>query len=253
MVSDNANTNVGIDPKSPQAAELRTALARKSLHPASEWLYGFLATQRPTTPASALASTASFRLLAGDITTTIAASAPRLPQDIHNVAVPERRLPPGDVIVQVLDVEDIGRSRWEQIEAIEAIERGEGQRGRTLFRVGVTENEDGQAQINTSSGASTTSKGPHKLLLQDAAGMKAYGIELLPVEGLSLSMAMGAKMALKGCRVARGVILLEPATTSWHGGKIEALHLTWIAAKKERLVAAIEMQSATAQERENYG
>jgi RecQ-mediated genome instability protein 1 len=237
---------VGIEPDGPLAADLKAALARKGLYPSTEWLRTFLATQRPTTPISALASTASFRILAGDITCILSrANTPAFPPDIHTVTVKERSLPAGAMVVQILDIEDMGRSRWEQIEAIEAIERGEGTKGRQIIRVGMTE-ENGQEAIaaispsNTVSGVNDPSKGPHKVLLQDAAGSTAYGIELKRVEGLGLNMSIGAKLLLKGCPVGRGVILLEPTTVSWLGGKIDAIHQGWMAGKKQRLLAAIE-------------
>lgn len=239
----------GVDLSSTLATECRNALACKSLHPSPEWLRAFLATQRPTTPVSALASTATFRILAGDITTILSpALTPVLPRDIHRADIKERKLPSNDIVVQILDIEDLGRSRWEQIEAIAAIERGEGTKGRQIIRVGV--NEDGGQELvgppdAAASAMSMTAepKGPHKILVQDIEGTTAYGIEFRPIEALGLAMPMGGKLILKGCTIARGVILLEPTTIVSMGGKIEALHQQWISGKKERLSNAIHSQS----------
>ena len=137
-------------------------------------------------------------------------------------------------MVQVLDIEDMSKSRWQQIEAIEALERGEGTKGREIVRVVPTEEGDDLDAGSNKSG------GPHKLLLQDAKGARAYGIELRNVEGVTLSMNIGSKIALKNITIARGVILLEPATTTLLGGKIEALHKHWKENRKSDLKAAIE-------------
>lgn len=40
-----------------------------------------------------------------------------------------------DIHVQVLDIENLSRSRWEQVEELEALERGEGTRGREIIRL----------------------------------------------------------------------------------------------------------------------
>ncbi|KAL9122006.1 MAG: hypothetical protein Q9187_001443 [Circinaria calcarea] len=128
----------------------------------------------------------------------------------------------------------MSKSRWQQIEAIEALERGEGTKGREIVRVVPTEDGDDPSQVSNMSG------GPHKLLLQDSRGARAYGIELRNVAGMSLSMSIGSKISLKNVVVARGVILLEPATTSLLGGKIDTLHKNWKENRKADLRAAIE-------------
>lgn len=134
-----------------------------------------------------------------------------------------------------MDIEDIGCSRWSQIEAIEAAERGETTKGREIIRV--VPGEDGLA---TDTEATVAEKGgPHKLLLQDAKGARVYGFELSPVEGVGLNMSIGAKLVLKNVVVARGVILLEPATVSLLGGKVEAAHKLWKDGRKARLKASV--------------
>lgn len=147
-------------------------------------------------------------------------------------------------MVQVLNVEDMGKSRWEQIEAIEALERGEGTKGREIIRV--TAQEDGTEDPVTR--GLSMGGGPHKLLLQDTRGERVYGIELKTVEGVGVGMSIGCKIVLKGVTVARGVVLLEPRTTVMLGGKIEGLHKQWREGRKEELRKAIE-----ASEREGRG
>ena len=140
--------------------------------------------------------------------------------------------------MQALSVEDMSKSRWEQIEAIEALERGEGTKGREIIRVAAT--EEGEDENVAKDG------GPHKLALQDAKGTRIYGIELKGVEGVGLGMSMGCKMVLRNVVVARGVVLLEPGTTTVLGGKIEGLHKAWKEGRKAELKAAIEASERAA-------
>lgn len=217
------------------AAQISAQLtSTKCLTPTHNWLSAFMLTQKSTTPLPALTQTALFRLLVSDITTSLTTGATtRFPANMHDASVKERRLN-GPFVAQVLAVEDMSKSRWEQIEAIEAIERGEGTRGREIVRVApVEENEDVNANVNRNGG-------PHKLLLQDAQGYQVYGIELKSVEGVGLGMSIGCKILLKNITIARGVVLLEPGTTTLLGGKIEALHKAWKENRKAELNAAIE-------------
>ncbi|KAF2399990.1 hypothetical protein EJ06DRAFT_477970 [Trichodelitschia bisporula] len=211
----------------PLSTDLTAYLNSKSLTPTTAWLSTFLSTQRPNIPPAALRQTALFRLLASNITETLQPGPGSVfPRDIHDAAVPERRLQ-GPVVVQVVDVADIGRSRWAQVEALEALERGEGVRGREIVRVvpGETDGEGGEERW----------KGPHKLTLQDARGMCVYGVEVEGIEGVGMGMAMGVKMVLKDIVVARGVILLDPRGAAMLGGRMEGLHKVWKEDLKERL------------------
>ncbi|CAL8577861.1 hypothetical protein XPA_003673 [Xanthoria parietina] len=231
---------------STRSQQLTTHLATtKNLHPTQSWLTAFLSTQKPTTPLPALTQTALFRLLSSDITTSLASTLPQyiLPLDIHNVIVKESRVQ-GPVVVQLLGIEDMGKSRWEQVEAIEALERGEGTKGREIIRVAATEGDDDDGSSGAVVGKG--GGGPHKLSLQDARGTGVYGIELKGIEGVGLGMSIGCKMVLKNVPVARGVLLLEPANTTILGGKIEALHRAWKENRKAELKAAIEANERTA-------
>lgn len=226
---------------------LHSLQTSKHLHPSAQWIPTFLPTQKPTTPLNALVSTAAFRLLASDITTTLDPTTCCLPPDVQNVNAKERRLP-GPIVVQVLNVEDLGKSRWEQVEALEALERGEGTKVREVIRVAAptagTEAEEGEggggAALETAATAAAKSAGPHKLLLQDARGGVVYGFELGRVQGVSLGMNIGLKMELRNVVVARGLVLLEPKSVVLLGGKIEAAHKTWREGRKAQLLAAVE-------------
>ncbi|KAF2178023.1 RecQ mediated genome instability protein-like protein Rmi1 [Zopfia rhizophila CBS 207.26] len=222
--------------------DLKAHLNSRHLHPTPQWLASHLTTIRPNTPLPALKQTALFRLLASDI--TISLSPPPntvFPADILNARIQSRHVA-GPILCQVLDVEDIGHSRWSQAEAIEAKERGETTKGREIIRiVPVEAGADGEANVGASE-----SKGPHKLLLQDAKGMKVYALELRGIEGVGVGMSIGAKLVLRDVGIARGVVMLEPRGVQMLGGKIEALDKAWKDGRKERLMATARSREGAA-------
>ncbi|KAF8252832.1 hypothetical protein K440DRAFT_536084 [Wilcoxina mikolae CBS 423.85] len=117
-------------------------------------------------------------------------------------------------------------------------ERGETMRGREVIRIALGEND------NEGPGAGGEVRGGgrsmHKLLVEDAAGRRVWGFELTPVTGVKIGMNIGAKILLRGCTVARGVILMTAGTATVMGGKVEALHKAWIDGRKETLMSRIE-------------
>lgn len=236
--------------------DLTTHLTSRGLPPSPTWLTQTLLPslpQRPNTPLAATRQTALFRLLATDITTTAclahSPTANRLPADVATSGAAVREtVVPGPVAVQVLDVEDVGRSRWSQVEALEARERGEGTKGREIVRL-ADNAEDGNEPNGTArtataaAAAAADASGPHKLLLVDAAGTRVYGFELAPVQGVGIErMGIGAKLVLRNAVVARGVVLLEPRTTTCLGGKVEALDKPWREGRLARLKEAAKME-----------
>ncbi|KAL1968238.1 hypothetical protein VTN77DRAFT_2073 [Rasamsonia byssochlamydoides] len=240
---------------------IKAHLYSKSLVVSPTWLSNFLAStsqQQQRAPVPALTQTALFRILASNFTESLSTSTPSalLPANISDPAVKERRIS-GPVPVQVLDIEDIGSSLWSQVEAIERIERGETARGRQIVRnvnVGGDESNDLGAESSLSNPSRTgshtnaepgnsgnASNGPHRLVLQDAAGTKVIALELKPVEGIAIGkLPIGAKLVLKNTVVGRGMVLLTPETVTLLGGKIEAMDTAWRKARKESLLARIE-------------
>ncbi|RAQ42775.1 RecQ-mediated genome instability protein [Aspergillus flavus] len=228
-------------------------LNTKSLPVSAAWLNNFVAStaHQRNVPLSALAQTALFRILASDFRDSLSTRTPSslLPVDIFDPTVQERRLQ-GSIPVQVLDIEDIGTGLWSQVEAIERVERGEAIRGREIVRtINVDEDPEQSAEAtggNTASAQPETgnSNGPHRLVVQDAAGTKAVAIELKRVNGIALGkLPIGAKLVLRNATVARGMVLLTPESVTLLGGKIDSLDQTWKEGRKERLVARItEMQ-----------
>jgi RecQ-mediated genome instability protein 1 len=215
-------------------SEVTAHLVTKGLNPKPPWVSNFLASQRAGLPAAALKQTALFRLTASDIVSTLQLTpTSTFPEDVLDANVQERKVI-GPVPVQVLDVEDISRSRWSQVEAIVSEERGETTRGQEIIRVVPSEeNEAEGTQVSKTAG-------PHKLLLQDTNGTRIYGLEMSSIEGISIGMNIGTKLILKDITVARGVVLLEPQTVSVLGGKIEELHTRWKVERKSTLTAAAE-------------
>jgi RecQ-mediated genome instability protein 1 len=223
------------------AAELTHHLNGRHLYPTAAWMQSFLSATRPNTPLPAVKQTAGFRLLATDITTSLAPPAHSIfPHDILKGSVPSR-IVPGPVVCQVLDIEDIGNSRWSQVEAIEAKERGETTKGREIVRVVEQENDDPSAAV-----APIHSKGPFKLLLQDAKGLKIYAFDIRGIDGLNTNMSLGAKLLLRNVDVRRAAIMLEPGNVQILGGKLEALDKAWKEGRKERLVTAARAGGETA-------
>lgn len=180
-----------------------------------------------------------------------------------------------DVVVQVLDIEDVNRSKWEAVEELEALGRGEGTRGREVVRLPLGGDDDGGEEGvgegtqqlllgggqnqggqqaggggqggRAGSGAAAAAGGggsknsTHKLVVQDCKGQKVHAIELKRVERLVVGKTMiGEKILLKaGTIVARGVVLLDPAQCVVLGGKVEAWHRAWVEGRLARLREAV--------------
>jgi RecQ-mediated genome instability protein 1 len=216
-------------------------LNSRHLYPTAAWMQSFLTTTRPNTPLPALRQTVGFRLLATDITTSLNPPANAVfPHDILKGTIQSRSVA-GPVVCQILDIEDIGNSRWSQVEAIEAQERGEMTKGREIVRVVEQENDDPSAAVTP-----IHSKGPFKVLLQDAKGAKVYALDLRGIDGLNTNTAMGVKLILRSVDVRRAVIMLEPANVQILGGRLEALDKAWKEGRKERLMNAAKAGGETA-------
>ncbi|KAK5114741.1 hypothetical protein LTR62_002315 [Meristemomyces frigidus] len=212
------------------SAPIQVYLTSKGTPPSPDWLQSFLPTIKLNTPIIALQKTALFRILATDLTTSLdKSSLVLLPATATTPAFKEQTIR-GPLTVQVLDIEDIGHSRWSQVESIEAQERGETTKGREVIRV--VPDEEADAAINTTQPASP---GPHKLLLQDAAGTKIYAMELSSINGLNMQMTIGTKIVLRDVLVARGMLLLEGRTVQMLGGKVEVWEKKWREERKGRL------------------
>ncbi|KAM7220711.1 putative mediated genome instability protein rmi1 protein [Rhypophila decipiens] len=260
------------------ALQIQTALRSHSVPvPSQSWLLSLVQAQSPQATLGALIMTARTRILACDLTTpnlldSAYLSAHTFPIQITSPAatnINEIRLN-RDVVVQILDIENLNRSRWDQVEELESIERGEQTRGRQVIRLPTTNNDDedgdNQApdlgdtsetqQLNTQRTAGGTEgaiqavarererqarNATHKLVLQDAKGKKMFGLELKRIDRIMVgTTCIGEKLLLKtGTVVARGVLLLELGNCQILGGKVEAWHKEWTESRLARLREAV--------------
>lgn len=244
------------------ASQLRASIAAQCLPPASSsFLTTLVGSRTPPPPIASLLATAKARLLACDLTSgggsnsiLDAAATASFPADIDSARVEERALP-RDVHVQVVDVENLSLSRWEQVEELEAVARGERTRGREVVRLTDDDDDEGENAIRA---AGTQSRGGgatqqaataagaaknavHRLVLQDCKGKTVYAVEMKRIDRIGVGRtSIGEKMLLRaGTVVARGSVLLTPDKTVFLGGKVEAWHDAWMNGRLERLKAAV--------------
>jgi RecQ-mediated genome instability protein 1 len=228
----------------PTLQQLTTSLTSQGLPtPHPSFLQPILTSGlQKNTPLQGITATAKIRLLSADISLSsiLLPITPSFPQNIADVKTTSRKLD-RDIVVQVLDIEDLGKSKWEQIELLESERKGEMTKGREVIRV--VPNEDAQPSTASTQAIGTQAQaqgkeGPFKLLIQDCKGRKCYGFELknVPKIGYPPEMGIGCKILLrKGSQVARGVVLLEPERAIVLGGRIEGLDKAWREGREQRL------------------
>jgi RecQ-mediated genome instability protein 1 len=239
----------------PTLAQLTSSLTSLGLPtPHPSFLTPILANGlQKKTPLPGLVATAKLRLLCADFSLpSIIASnpaPPALPPNITDVQIVSRKLEK-DVVVQVLDVEDVGKSKWEQIELLESERKGETIKGREVIRV-VPADDAQPSSASTQAGGSQAAirqgyggkEGPFKLLMQDCNGQRIYGLELHKVQKVAYPpvMGIGCKILLKrGSQIARGMVLLEPDRTLVLGGQIKELDKAWREGWEQRLRDQVE-------------
>ncbi|KAI0433162.1 RecQ mediated genome instability protein Rmi1 [Xylaria sp. FL1042] len=252
-------------------AQIRSGLQSQGLPPPSvAWIQTAMPNRNPLPPLPALIATVKTRFLAADLTNPALFDppSPAFPSNPSNLEVKEVKLT-WDIPVQVLDIENLSKSKWEQVEELEAVARGEQTRGREIIRLptGSEEDEfavDGQAtQLATngverpafqSKGGSASSANianasskysTHRLVLQDCKGQKLYGLELKRIDRIGIgSLNIGEKIILKrGAILARGILLLDPTTCTILGGKVETWQKDWIEGRLARLREAVGADS----------
>jgi RecQ-mediated genome instability protein 1 len=194
-------------------------------------------------PLPNLQKTVLYRALNSDVTSSLLKTADSIFPDgleLDGQRPGDIQLSQSSIIVQVLVVDDIGRSTQDQLDELEREERGEmkvGGRGEVVRLADIVEDnqQDQQRRVPKQPDSAETSRGPHKLLLQDASGKCVWGVENAKITGIYVTMPRGSKILLCRPRANRGVILLEPASTRLLGGKIETLHQDWLSKRKETL------------------
>ncbi|KAI0398787.1 hypothetical protein F4802DRAFT_114868 [Xylaria palmicola] len=248
-------------------AQIRSALQSQGLPCLSvAWIKTAMPNRNPLPPLPALVATVKTRFLAADLTNPALfdSPSPAFPPNSSNPEVKEVKLT-WDIPVQVLDIENLSKSKWEQVEELEAIARGEQTKGREIIRLPTGDEEedfasDGYATASTAVGAerpglpsrggsarsataplAVTKAATHRLVLQDCKGQKLYGLELKRIDKIAIgTLTIGEKIILKrGAILARGMLLLDPATCTILGGKIEAWQRDWMAGRLARLREAV--------------
>lgn len=204
---------------------------------------------RPTPPLPALIATTKHRLLSTSLLTPslLSHSTHTLPPNFTNPAIKERRLD-YDIPVQVVDIRDMSKSLWDEIEGLEAERKGEMVRGREVIRVAPTQENDNVGSQAPNAGPNAVgngarSSGPFKLLLEDYKGNRIWGFEAKRMEGkigYAPVLWIGGKIMLKrGCIIARGMVLLGANDCVVLGGKVDGMHKTWTEGREERLRAEL--------------
>ncbi|KAI0506356.1 RecQ mediated genome instability protein Rmi1 [Xylaria bambusicola] len=251
------------------AAQIRSGLQSQGLpSPSISWIQSAMPNRSPLPPLPALIATVKTRFLAADLTNPALFDSPSLafPSNASNPEVKEVKLT-WDIPVQVLDIENLSKSKWEQVEELEAIARGEQTRGREIIRLptGNEEDEfslDGQATQTTNNGVersglrgasaasvntanAATKSSTHRLILQDCKGQKLYGLELKRIDKIGIgSLNIGEKIMLRrGAILARGTVLFDTTTCTILGGKVEAWQKDWIEGRLTRLREAVGADS----------
>ncbi|KAI0534197.1 RecQ mediated genome instability protein Rmi1 [Xylaria digitata] len=247
-------------------AQIRSGLQSQGLPPPSiAWIQTAMPNRTPLPPLPALIATVKTRFLAADLTNPALfdSPSPAFPSNASNPEIKEVKLT-WDIPVQVLDIENLSKSKWEQVEELEAIARGEQTRGREVIRLPTGNEEDefavdsqptqsingaerpgfqgrggSAASANTANAATKTST--HRLVLQDCKGQKVYGLELKRIDKISIgSLSIGEKIILKrGAILARGTLLLDAMTCTILGGKVEAWQKDWVEGRLARLREAV--------------
>ncbi|TGO32032.1 hypothetical protein BHYA_0363g00030 [Botrytis hyacinthi] len=209
-----------------------------------------------------LLATTRHRLLSTSLTTPnlLSPETHALPPSLSNPLVKETLLD-NDIPVQVLDIEDISRSKSDLLLDLEAERLGERTQGRSIIRL--ADESSSSSALDLGSSASTQllpnqtqnksspshSPGPFKLHLQDRTGATIYAFtSALPASsplqgkiGLPPKMNIGCKILLqRGTRVHRGMVRLEGNTCIVLGGRVEGLDRAWREGWEGRLRESIK-------------
>lgn len=196
----------------------------------------------------------------------LAAARNTIPAAIHNR---KSQVLIGPILVQVVLVIDITRSKLSLLDAIKAdpnfpqgsntnvFEGSQRVARRDIVRLpGSSVSNDGDEddhedntnntnnnnnnEVSENGVPTTTFKTPakaiHKLILQDTNGMLVYAIELQKLNFLSMTTPLGSKLILNRVKFSRGVALLDPSNTTFLGGHIPHL----VESTKQQLITYLK-------------
>lgn len=118
-----------------------------------------------------------------------------------------------EILVQIIDIYDIGTSKYRQLQRIDQTQSSNTDKLRTRFP---TAEDNSDEPLNASL---------HKLVIQDSSGTLIYAIEYKKIPELSHETLLGCKLLLKNTKFQRGVALLEPASVQVLGGSIASMNV----------------------------
>lgn len=149
----------------------------------------------------------------------------------------------GPILVQLMDIVDISRSKYNQLQALEddtivpdpeeeviatTANNNSNKSRRRIAQAAADEEEEG--------GNDTTTKNPnkatYKVVFQDKNEKLIYGIEVIRNTDFSSDTPLGSKWILYDTTLRRGVLMLKKNSLEYLGGEITELNQT----RKERLI-----------------
>ncbi|KAG4305340.1 hypothetical protein PORY_001510 [Pneumocystis oryctolagi] len=129
---------------------------------------------------------------------------------------------PGPYCLQVIQIQDIGISLFNQLEYLEQFDDSGHLK---LFNI---INDDGAIDYDDDDLAENNDKCVMKkmikLLLEDASGVCVWANEYKPMKDIHLKMSLGSKILLRNVLVLRGVLVLVPESTTFLGGQVFELN-----------------------------
>ncbi|KTW30182.1 hypothetical protein T552_00661 [Pneumocystis carinii B80] len=151
-----------------------------------------------------------------------------LNSDIKKALTPQSCLPidifdqhnqvlPGPYCLQIIHVQDIGISIFNQLEYLEQFDDSGNIKSYNIIRNNLSDvdDDDDIPDINNS-----PPKKFCKLILEDSSGLCVWAIEHKPIKEIHVAINLGAKILLKNILVLRGVLILNPSNLTFLGGEI---------------------------------
>lgn len=153
---------------------------------------------------------------------------------------------PGPILVQILVVIDISKSKYSIIEALKDIKPTSltqhaeylknGSNPESIIRLQELVGDDDDLEKKSKDPFKSGYNSIHKLLLQDSKGNLFYAIEQKRMNFINMYMPLGGKLILTNVLFQHGVALLKEDNAYYLGGKIDVLDMR----SKEVLIKYLE-------------